>query len=172
MHKLASGWHVALLAASLMWLSACGYHLRSSGQLVQRWPALAVAQPETALGRQLVRQLELAGVQSNRPGAPALHVLDAGFRRKVLSLDSRGRVSEYRLVYRVRFQLRAEGRYWPEREIRLQQAFNFEDDQILGKFRQEHQLREEMLREAAVRVLEALLYLPEGETVDATETPG
>ncbi len=173
------GSRLAGLLLSLILLAGCaGYHLRGAQALSQRYPELRLENPDTPLGTALARQLNMAGVRLNGgEQAPRLHVLQAGFQRKVLSLDSRGRVSEFLLVYRVRFQLRAPGRHWPEREIRLERAFNFDDDQILGKFRQEQLMREEMLRDAASRVLEALIYLltPEGiqpEPDHAAEKPG
>ncbi len=158
---------LAGLLLSLMLLAGCaGYHLRGAQALSQRYPELRLEKPDSPLGTALARQLAMAGVRLHGDeAAPQLHLLKAGFQRKVLSLDSRGRVSEFLLVYRVRFQLRAPGRHWPEREIRLERAFNFDDDQILGKFRQERLMREEMIRDAASRVLEALLYLPVPENI-------
>lgn len=150
-------------------LAGCGFHLRGQGK-VGLSPELSVLRVRTTggnvRGNELQREVEQAlSVQADvriAPEAenriPVLTLYDEQSDRRVLSYDERSRVSEYRVRYRVDFDVRdAAGEKIVGRQtIILQRNYFFDRLNILAEDRQEQEMREQMRREAVQGIVRRL----------------
>jgi LPS-assembly lipoprotein len=139
-------------------LAACGFHLR--GQANLPFETLYV-DGNTSLLVELKRNIA-AGTKTqlvDRAGeARAVFAVDHEVREKViLSLDTSGRVREYRLRYRVGFSVRdAKGRDWIEpNEILLTRDISF-NDQVLAKEAEEILLYRDMQTDMVQQIVRRL----------------
>lgn len=157
--------HLSVLVPFFLVLTACSdYQLRGNNQLKQHWPELIVQAKgnQHDLKRYLNRQLQSSGVNTTVEQSPVLRILSARFNRQVLSLDSRGRVGEFELQYQVKFLLEdyQGNTLLHEYKLEINRNFNFNDQQVLGKHQEEKQIRQEMIRDMASRILEILILNP------------
>ena len=151
-----------LVAGFGLVLAACGFQPRGSAP-GQQWPAsLAQLQLklqgvggstfERALRNELTDHYRVIIVES---GAPTLSVFGVSRTRKVLSLSSTGKASEYLLHYRVSFRVQtADGKdLLAAQHISLRRDLSVGSENILAKEAEEERIYDEMERAAAVRML-------------------
>jgi LPS-assembly lipoprotein len=153
-----------LLAMSLV---ACGFHLRGDIDLSPQFERTFLeAQPlGAAYEYQLRRTLETNGVQlvdTPEQATGILTVRSASRDRRVLSVDSAGKVSEYELIERIEIAAREpDGAIiFEPRTLTARRSMQFDPDQALGSEGEEVILREEMRRELAGMVLLSLRRSP------------
>lgn len=143
-------------------LAACGFQLRGSAPGPQ-WPAsLAQVQLnlegargstfERALRNELTDHYRVVIVESD---APILSVYGISRTRKVLSLSSTGKASEYLLHYRVNFRVQTfDGKdLLAAQHVSLRRDLSVGSENILAKEAEEQRIYDEMEQAAAARVL-------------------
>lgn len=129
-------------------LAACGFQLRGTASL----PFETIHVPNATSGIALdlkrnIRSGTKTRVLDEAKGADALLKFSEESRQKeILSLSSAGRVSEYRLIYRVRFSVSdAKGAdFLPPSTVTLTRDMTFEDSQVLAKEGEEQLLFRDM----------------------------
>lgn len=146
-------------------LAACGFHLRGAVQIPPAMErtylsgtpregelAAEIEGVLTGSGGDLVDRLETASAE--------LVIQNEDFDRRVLSVDSRGKVSEYELIYRLGFLLRgSDGEVLaPARDIKIFRSFAFDPENVLGAGDEEAALRKQM-RSDAVRQMFTILRM-------------
>lgn len=133
-----------ILLAAVLFLTACGFHLRGtfSGQLPYR--NLYIDLPEYSdVGislRRYVAAMEKTRLAKTRDEADAVFEQVADSREKsILSVNSSGQVREYRLQARYSFRIvDAKGREMvPVNEVQLMRDVTFNDSAILAKDQEE-----------------------------------
>jgi len=138
-------------------LTGCGFHLRGSVELDTSLQALAVRETggTTVISAELRRILLAQGVdiRDSAPMVLQLHSESSG--RRVLSVDSQGRATEYDLRYGVTFSLLdVDGVAIIDTEtITAHRDMQFDPNAVLGSNTEETRLREDMRREVANRIL-------------------
>ncbi|RLA14491.1 MAG: hypothetical protein DRQ52_04035 [Gammaproteobacteria bacterium] len=144
-------------------LAACGFHLRGAVDLP---PVMAVTYIENnGVDAELVKRLRRSlqankmVVTTDRTEATAvLRLLNDRYDRRILSVARGNRVSEYELHYSIRFEL-AEvggGQLIAPKNIQLFRDYTYDQDEVLGKENEEKNIRKDMIREAASRVLRTI----------------
>lgn len=139
------------LAASVLaflLLAACGFQLRGTASL----PFETIYVPNATSGIALdlkrnIRSGTNTRVLDEAKGAEALLKFSEESRQKeILSLSSAGRVSEYRLIYRVRFSVSdAKGTdFLPPSTVTLTRDMTYDDAQVLAKEAEEQLLFRDM----------------------------
>jgi LPS-assembly lipoprotein len=158
----------ATCAALLLALSitGCGFQLRGTA-VDGHWPAaLAPLQLNLEAGdnRVFERKLrtELAqvyGVALVEKDAPVLSVSGVSLPRKVLSLSSTGKASEYLLRFDARFSLAdaAGKQVIALQRFRLQREFTVGTENILAKKAEEQRIYDEMQADAARQLLRRVI---------------
>ncbi|MGZ8095412.1 MAG: LPS-assembly lipoprotein LptE [Methylosarcina sp.] len=139
-------------------LSACGYHLRGSTTDLSTeinaiyWDGGTVQLREqltTVLGSstgKLAASPEEAGL--------AVKILNEDFRRRILSLSSRGRSNEVELDYFLEYELSKGGKVLLERQpIRLRREYFNDQQDIIAKDNEEKVIRTEMYQQAIQNIL-------------------
>lgn len=153
---------LSLVVCSLS-LAACGFHLRGAITLpsqMERTQLLGV-DARSALAEEITVALENAGARVVAGDATAqLHISGEREARRLLSVGSTGRASEYELTYQFSFELRVPavddtGKGTSEvllaqQTVSLNRDYAFDPDNVLGKGEEEALLLREM-RAFAVR---------------------
>jgi LPS-assembly lipoprotein len=150
---------VCVLALALA-LGACGFQLRGAVDLP---PALEVAYLESKnlySGVTPAIRVELlsagAEITEDRDQATGvLNIIGERSERRVLSVGSSGRASEYELFEEVTFAvLDAQGQtLLPQQTVRITRDFVFDENQLLGKVSEAEQIRGQMRRTLARQIL-------------------
>ncbi len=153
---------VTLLLVSLL-LSGCGFHLRGGTELALGVNSVYVeTQGASALKAEVTRQLQNAGVEvSSRPGGDSLRLTlsNEQYDRRVLSVDpSTGKVREYEVGLKARVSARdSHGKdLLKDQEVSQIRDFIFDENAVLGTYREESVLRKELTRDTAAQVLRLL----------------
>lgn len=166
---------ILLLSLLLMvWLpGGCGFKLRGSLGEPLILPPLLVSGGTVELRRLLEQGLRAGGVEVVGEQAVeglVLQVLDEQRGRRVLSVDSRGRVQEYELSYVLRFMVtdrQGQERLAPQ-SVTQRRAYAFADTEVLAKSSEEQQLYSDMRHEAVREVLMRLRSLSQRMQQGAT----
>jgi len=153
---------IVIVVASAM-VSGCGFHLRGSIPLPEQLKVIAVTSTDNELRDELVNALEAAEAQVVDDPTTARAVLDVyqvDFKRKVRTIDTRGKVTGYILRYDVRYRVvNDEGEELRSTRTAIQRDYNFEPDQVLQAEKEEESLREDMLQELTQRIMRQLVTI-------------
>lgn len=153
----------AVLSAVILAASACGYALRQSEPLPQVLGSLAIqaVNMDSLLVTDLEHELESSGA-TLRPigttGVSTLRIDSDSMERNVISLDSRAKVGEYELNYRVTYAVDgADGKLLlPNTPISLSRTYSFDEQQAIGAGQEEDLIRNELRGEVVRIIMERL----------------
>lgn len=139
-------------------LSGCGFHLRGSQLGVQSLPPLYVKGEDLKGVDVIYRVLRQAGVSVVGRGEDAalvLHLISEKRERRVLSVNTAGKVQEYELHYGVTFAVEDKGGtvLMPEQTISLIRDFDYSGDDVLAKESEADDLYRAMLEETAGQII-------------------
>lgn len=170
------GAHLLLLAAGL--LSACGFHLRGTGQY-QMSPAFATLRIMVEGNQQQNDPLLVAMKNALRTQtdvkiedtaeAPLLLLFGERIDNQVLSVSSTGKADQYLLRYEVSFRLVGKGNkpLAEPQTVRLQRDYSFDRLNVLAMEKEATELRSEMQRDAVQQILRRLSRIaPENTHAD------
>ena len=139
--------HAAPVLALLL-LAACGFQLRGTASLP--FETIHVPNATSGIALDLKRNLRSGTrtrVLDDAKGAEAqLQFTEESRRKEILSLSAAGRVSEYRLVYRVAFRV-SDGKgvdFLPPSTVTLTRDMTYDDSQVLAKEGEEQLLFRDM----------------------------
>lgn len=126
-----------IIAVALL-LSACGFHLRGAYSLP--FDTLYIAQPESSELRAIIKRNVEASTQTRVTDAAneaqaTLKILADSPMKKILSLNSAGRVREYQLTRTFVFAVanNAGGEYLAQSSIIISREMTFDDSAVLSK---------------------------------------
>jgi LPS-assembly lipoprotein len=149
----------ALLMTTLL-LSACGFHLRGKVSIPFETIYLQTSNPNTALIRELRRNLEARQVKMVNMEDQAELVLDIVAEipdKQVLTLGADGRVNEFRLFYRVSLRAYDHQNDWiPAEEIALRRDYSYDDTKVLAKEAEEALLYQSMRSDMVQQIMSRL----------------
>ncbi len=156
--RLLVTFSLALFLSGL--LSACGFQLRGSVELPPELKVtmLEAKNPWVGIAAALRAELETAGARTTSRADDATAILKlSGVRsqKRVLSVGSGGKASEYELFEEVTFALYdSKGReLLKPQTVRLTRDLVFNQNQLLGKVAEADQLREQMFRVLARQII-------------------
>jgi len=148
------------LAASVLaflLLAACGFQLRGTASLPFETIYLLNATSGIALDlKRNIRSGTSTRVLDDAKGAEALLQFSEESRQKeILSLTAAGRVSEYRLIYRVRFRVSDAkgGDFLPPSTVTLTRDMTYDDAQVLAKEAEEQLLFRDMQSDMVQQIM-------------------
>lgn len=151
---------------SLMVLVGCGFHLRGAVQLPDSLQTIYVDGLSTKRGVGLTLKQNLVSngilvVDSYESGSAVLKVLDNQFERRVLSVGSDAKVSEYELHGLIRYSV-IDGQQQTvidQEEVEAQRDYQFDQDDVLGKAEEERELREQLNQQLVRAIMRRLSTL-------------
>jgi LPS-assembly lipoprotein len=157
----------ALLCLSLM---ACGFHLRGQGPNASLPFSSAKVIGNGGAYQELSRLLGLMKVNlaASEPQV-TIQILSEGTDKQVLSVNSSGQVSEYRLYYRIRFSASQSGTMLLEdNAISLQRNISWDENSVLSKESEEAALIREMQRDGASQIIRRINAAAKGTPAQST----
>lgn len=151
-------WFLMLLAAVM--LSACGFHMRGPANLPFKTIYLGFAD-NSQLGTELRRYIRASGVEvvSDKAEAEAvLQVIADTREKKILTLNTNGRVREYSLYQRFSFLVRDNkgAILIPPANITLKRDITYDENQELAKQAEEALLYRDMQSDLVQQILRRL----------------
>ncbi|MDH4093186.1 MAG: LPS assembly lipoprotein LptE [Betaproteobacteria bacterium] len=153
----------ALALLALLVLAACGFQLRGTAKLP--FETLYVPNATSGIALEVKRHVQSGSdtrVVDEAKGAQAqLQFLEESRSKEILSLNSAGRVREYRLLYRVSFRV-ADGRggdYVPRSTVTLTRDITYDDTVALAKETEEQLLFREMQSDMVRQILRRIAAL-------------
>lgn len=162
---------VAITVGAVVLLAGCGFQLRGT-ETATAWPArfqrVVIADsagPSDIATLLRHRLIDRHGVEVVESGAvPVIRIRMTDLGRRVLVVDSYGKVSAYLLRYRVDFDVAdAAGEVLvPAQSIQLQRDYSFSASSVLAKEAEERRLREAMMQDALDQVVRRLTRLGGG----------
>ena len=154
----------AFAFASAATLTACGFHLRgSNGEANLPFKTIYLGLPETSvLGTELRRYIRATGdtrIVSDPTEAEALFDILTETREKGNQLlNSQGRVREYTLYYKLRFQVKGQqGKlFLPPTEITVKRNISFNESEVLAKEAEDAQVYRDMQSDLVQQLMRRL----------------
>ncbi len=150
----------AALALALLLLASCGFQLRGTANVP--FETVYVPGATGGIALDLKRSIQAgthAKVIDDPKAADAILQFTQELRQKnILSLTATGRVSEYRLVYRVGFRVHdgKGGDYVPPSVIELFRDISFNDTDVLAKETEEGLLYRDMQSDMVSQIMRRL----------------
>ncbi|MEM7357589.1 MAG: LPS assembly lipoprotein LptE [Pseudomonadota bacterium] len=170
---LANTLIAVVLAAAL---SACGFHLRGNIPLPDGIKNMYLLAPKGSFKEQLEDVLPNGGaiLASSRAGGDVvLNIKQATTERTVGTLDERGKVDSYNIVFRVQYVLEdPQGKQIRTASLNDSRRYNFDPELVLESESEEADLLEDMERDIALRIVRQLASVtdyPPSEGTKATK---
>jgi LPS-assembly lipoprotein len=143
----------ALLAGSLLWLSACGFQFRTAPEFPADMAVTYIQADDrySLFYRELVGTLRRNDIRLTADPAEArtvIRVLNDETGRRTLTVTARNVPAEYEVWYRVTFSVDVNGREAvPYEEIFLSRDYPFDETQVLGKSNEEQLIMQAIARD-------------------------
>ena len=151
---------IVLLITSI---SACGFHLRGQLPLSESTNVIYLDSEKNAFSRDLEERLTLNGatlVGDPTAAKITLDIKDLRLERVTNTLDDRGKVNSFILVYAVDYSvIGADEKVIKTSSIQESRSYTFNATQILQQEREEEELEEEMRKELVLRLVRQLSVL-------------
>lgn len=145
---------VFLMAALMLNLSACGFHLRGDVKLDARLSKITIEGVDAydPFVRELTRALTNNGalvVAESKDATAVLKVMSNSSKRRALSVSSAGKVREYELYQALEFKVvdTAGRELLAPQRLELTRDYLFDKEDVLGKSNEEETLRRDLRRD-------------------------
>ncbi len=147
-----------VLLAALVFVSACGYHLRGSIALPPELKSLYLYGVSAGLSTEMQAMLKASdGKMAAAPDQAGIvvKVLKEDMRRRALSIGKTGKSSEVELNYYLRFQFydNKDQALLDEQTLELNREFFNDQTAVLAKENEEILIRKEIYRQAARMIM-------------------
>jgi LPS-assembly lipoprotein len=145
----------------VMSLAGCGFHLRGEEPMPFKSVYLDTGNPKTAFIGYLRRDFErsqVAQAASANAAEVVVQIVSESSELEILTLDSSGRVTEYRLHYRVSMRAydHKKQNWIPAIIMEMHRDFFYDDSQVLAKASEQHLLADSMYSEMAHQIVRRL----------------
>ena len=165
----------ATLAALLLLVAGCGFHLRKEAELPASMKKvhIQIGDPSSPLAKDLKKALPRSGteiVETVEPDVAVMNITANAFSTEVLSVSGTARASEYSLRYHVEFDVQdaAGTALLPKQTIELSREFTFDANQALGVAAETDLLTQELERDMVQTILRRLEALARAAPAAAT----
>ncbi len=149
-----------LLAASILLLTACGYHLRGQSDLSFHTLYLQNGN-STAIARNLRRLLkanDITVVDNPDLAEMQLELMNEGSTQQIISLSGGGKVSEYSVQYHITFRTRPTSTdlWGAPQTIDQQREYTYDNSLLLAKVGEAERLNLDMRADSAREIMRRL----------------
>ena len=146
------------LLITVLFISACGYHLRGSIDLPEELKRIYMQGASAQLNKIMKKALKSSGgklVNKIQQAGVVVAIVKEKMDRRVLSLSSTGRANEYQIIYTLNFNLLdAEGNSLSELQyLEINRDYFNDQEQILAKNNEEQIIRDEIYRRAVQSII-------------------
>ena len=146
-----------LMILSIISLIACGFQLR--GGIEANFDSISIDGGSAGFVKQLKKRLRQSSIVVLPSGGEVkLEIVDDLLNKRILSLNSDGRISEYELNYKVSYRVKGQnGSEWGQlinNEVRRQ--YTYDDENVVAKALEEEKLingmRDELIRTITAQI--------------------
>jgi len=143
-----------LVLVAVLGLGACGFQLRGDASLPFESLYIEGGQDIVVDLQRAIRPTATKITDSAKDADAVLQVLGESREKRILGLNSAGRVSEFRLLYRVDFKVSGKsGDLLSPQQIELRRDITFNDSQTLAKESEEALLYRDMQSDAVQQII-------------------
>ncbi len=154
--------YLITLIFSVSMLSACGWHLRGSGESVSIQQAIYLegksgnvysALNNTLERRELLKPLTQADIQ--------LVILDERFERRTVAQDNQAQTTQYQLTLSVDYEI-LDTQSLPLTSVstaEITRYFTFDQNAVTSADKEEQSLRKEMVQQVTQQILQRVIFL-------------
>ncbi|WP_193161384.1 LPS-assembly lipoprotein LptE [Microbulbifer hainanensis] len=161
MKKIFSQALIGILITTI--LGGCGWHLRGAPKNFPPGSKLYIAteDPRSDVAAEMTRLLQNGGIpmaESPLEADYALTIHKEVERKRIVSVDAKGRASEYELITSATYSVedRAGNVLLNNAEADVYRTLEWNDNEVVSKGEEERLLREEMRRELIGRIIDRL----------------
>ena len=146
-----------LMILAIISLIACGFQLR--GGIVANFDSISIDGGSAEFVKQLEKRLRQSSIAVLSSGGEVqLEIVDDLLDKRILSLNSDGRISEYELNYKVSYRVKGQNdSEWGQlinNEVRRQ--YTYDDENVVAKALEEEKLingmRDELIRTITAQI--------------------
>tara|TARA_B110000444_G_C18408660_1_gene396998 strand:+ start:102 stop:584 length:483 start_codon:yes stop_codon:yes gene_type:complete len=146
-----------VMALSIFLLIACGFQLR--GGIEANFDSISINGGSASFVKQLKKRLKQSSIEVvNSEGEIVLEIISDALDKRILSLNSSGRVSEYELNYKIAYRVKGSSDdEWSQlitNEVRRQ--YTYDDENIVAKTLEEEKLingmQDELIRTITAQI--------------------
>ena len=148
-----------LVVAVSLFLSGCGFHLRGEGKLPPSMKQVVMTGGTQVLYENLRKAFRLASSSLTRPEGDIqtnhLMIIRDQMDKRVLSVNSRGKVIEYEVSYILHFKLldRNGNQVMPLQQIEMTRDYSFTETDVIGASQKETLLRDDLYRDMVRQIM-------------------
>jgi len=167
-HTVFSG-HTAVRTVILFFLvllvTGCGFHLRGNIEMPAFLSSIYIQDEQvsriTPVLQQYLKTNDVKLAADSASASAVLAINGERFDRRVLSVDSAGKVQEYALLYYVQFSLFDQSRQplLGQQQIQVERDMRFDPTQVLAKSSEEAQLNQDMLQDAGQQIMRRIQFV-------------
>lgn len=155
---------IAVLLLSVVWLSGCGFHLKNSDGLIEKYPQIYLQSNDAngQLARFIKMRLRGAGIAIvNQPEADVATLKIASERRssRIISLYVNAQNAEKEISYNVNYSVSSPGYQTQDFSVNLYRDFIENSSQALAKSREEEILIKELRAITADNIISTMLSI-------------
>lgn len=144
-----------ILILSILAITSCGYHLRSSNKLAENYPVISLKiATHSLLKRSLSNALISSGVKLDNTHKVELVVSKDLLHKVIQSVGTNNQVQEYRLEYDVEYNI-DDGE---SKTIHLEKDYSFDVQQIGGGQQEELTLRKQLAEDMAWAIIRQINF--------------
>lgn len=149
----------------VLFVTGCGFHLRGNIEMPAFLTSIYIKDEQVSRITPVLQQyLKTNDVKlmSDAASANAVLAIDGErFDRRVLSVDSAGKVQEYALLYSVQFSLfdQSHQPLLSQQKIQVERDMRFDPTQVLAKSSEEAQLNQDMLQDAGQQIMRRIQFV-------------
>lgn len=160
---------IGFILLSLLLLSGCGFHLKHSDGLADKYPQIFLqsSNPKGELTRLIKMRLRGAGIKVVNAPADEIAVLKIGSERRssrAISLYVTAQNAEKELSYNLDYSIQSPGYPVKSFTFNLYRDFLYDSSQALAKSREEELLTRELRSIAADHIITTMLSLKNEKT--------
>ena len=146
-----------LMMLAMISLIACGFQLRDG--IVANFDSISIDGGSAGFVKQLKKRLRQSSIAVLTSGGEVkLEIVDDLLNKRILSLNSDGRISEYELNYKVSYRIKGQNdSEWGQvisNEVRRQ--YTYDDENVVAKALEEEKLingmRDELIRTITAQI--------------------
>lgn len=143
-----------LVLVGVLGLGACGFQLRGDASLPYESLYIEGGQDIVVDLQRAIRPTATKVTKSPQDAEAVLQITGESREKRILGLTSAGRVSEFRLLYRVNFKVAGKnGDLLSPQQIELRRDITFNDSQTLAKESEEALLYRDMQSDAVQQII-------------------
>jgi len=161
--KMKSLYSIFIVMIMMSVITSCGYSMRGSLNLPPSLEKISVySDTYSELVNSINSNIINSGItvtSSNNKDLYRIVILSEEFNRRQLSMNITGRVNEYELIYKVRYEINSPNEKNLSDSITLYRDYSFDENNVMGNSDREDDIHKEMISTTSTLIFNKLRAL-------------